>query len=167
MRMASLLMALLFTAAQNSGFASDATDAAKAQAEEISQAVVRGDYKKLADLTHPKIVTQIGGKEQLMEVSEKAVQSMKTLGVEMKGIKVGDPVEPVESNKELYTVIPFTLSLSKTGEAIEKESFYIAVSSNGGKKWTFVDGGQLGTDNVKQILPDFPSGLKLPVIKKK
>lgn len=166
MRMASLLMALLFTA-MNSGFASEATDAAKAQAEEISQAVVRGDYKKLADMTHPKIVAQVGGKEQLMEVSEKAVQSMKTLGVEVKGIKVGDPVEPVESNKELYTVVPFTLSLSQAGEAVEKESFYIAVSSNGGKKWSFVDGGQLGADNVKQFLPDFPSELKLPVIKKK
>ena len=167
MRSASILMALAFSISPRPLPASDATDAAKAQAEEMSQAVVRGDFKKLADLTHPKIVSQVGGKEQLAEISEKAVQSMKTLGLELKAIKVGTPADPVEANMELYTVVPFTLTLTKMKEEMEKESYYIAVSSNGGKKWTFLDGSQLTVDNVKQILPDFPSALMLPTVKKK
>jgi hypothetical protein len=167
MRMALLLMTLSFTAVSTTSRASEATDAVKAQAEEVSKAVLQGDYKKLADMTHPKIVTQLGGKEQLVEITEKAVQNMKTLGLEMKEITLGNPEEPVEANKQLYTVVPFTLTLTKMKEEIKKESFYIAVSENGGKKWTFLDGSQLGTDTVKTFLPDFPSTLKLPTPKKK
>jgi hypothetical protein len=165
--MAMLFMALLATANAGSTMASDATDAIKTQAEEVSQAVIKGDFKKLADMTHPKIVSQLGGKEQLIDASEKAMQSMKSLGFELKGISVGTALEPVESNKELYSVIPFSISLTKIKEEITRESFYIAVSSDKGKKWTFLDGSQLSETNIKQVLPDFPSDLKLPMLKKK
>jgi len=41
-------------------------------------------------------------------------------------------------------------------------TWLLGVSSDQGKTWTFIDGGKLNAEAIKQYFPNFPAKLTLP-----
>lgn len=53
------------------------------------------------------------------------------------------------------------------GEDFVAKSYLLAISSDQGKTWTFMDGGNLVDPKMREkLVPNFPEKLKLPVIEK-
>jgi hypothetical protein len=153
------LMLSLPTAAHSDD--TDVKKTAKAKAEEIQTALVKGDLEKVADLTHPKVVTGLGGKEKMVARMKKEIEAMKGQGSAFKSAKILDPSEPITAGKELYIGIPFDLEMTVTGGRLLSRGFLVGVSSDGGKSWTFVDGVP-GRDKIKELLPNLPDALVFP-----
>src|SRR5438045_2512650 len=77
----------------------DIKKTAKAQAEESQAALIKGDFGKLADLTHPKLVEKMGGKEKMVAYLTTEMKKMKEMGYEFKSVKVMAPGDPVRAGK--------------------------------------------------------------------
>ena len=58
--LAAAFLALCLGCLQPVSAAEDASRLIKQKAEETNTALVKGDYGKVADLTHPKLVEQLG-----------------------------------------------------------------------------------------------------------
>ena len=133
----------------------------KAQVEEMNAALLKEDYGKVVDFTHPKVVELMGGRDKMVSVMEAGTKDMKSKGFAFQSTKVDDPSEPVKGGSELFVVVPFRLEMKAPDGKLHIKSFVIGVSSDQGKSWTFVN-GDLEVKKVKQVLPNLPEQLKLP-----
>ncbi len=137
---------------------------AKAKADEVVQATVKGDCGKLADFTYPKVLAMMGGRDKMIAALESALKSLKDKGVEFLSAKVGDASPLVRGGSEVYTVVPFTLVMKVPEGKGALNSFLLGISRDKGKTWTFVDGKIIADDPklTKKLLPNLPATLKLP-----
>jgi hypothetical protein len=133
----------------------------KSKVEAMNTALLRGDYAKIADLTHPKVVEESGGREKMIATMKDTMEGLKSRGIVFRGAKVDPPTEFASADGEMFTVVPFSLEITTPGQKITQRTFVIGVSGDRGQTWTFIN-GDLGEAQVKLLLPNLPKELKLP-----
>ena len=146
--------------------AQDFSEAIRTAAEATMQATVDGDYEKLASYTYPPLLEfldEVAGPDKTaVEFLRETMEGMKAGGASIEYGTVGDPTPHVVAGDELHAIIPSELSMNMMEMQIKVESYMIAVSSDEGVTWTFVN----SSDNLDMFLPMlFPNwndALKLP-----
>jgi hypothetical protein len=131
----------------------------QAQAEACGAALVAKDFEKFADLTHPRLVNLLGGRAAMAELLRKQV---KESAFEIVALKVDVPERIIVAGPDVIAVVPVTRTTLDGGKKTEGRSFFLGVSSDQGKTWTFLDGTHLDNRLLKLVLPHFPSGVRLP-----
>jgi hypothetical protein len=119
----------------------------------------------MADLTLPALVEKFGGRAGYVQKLESIAAEMKGQGFRLTKFTLRDPSQLVQAAGEVYAVIPSVVELSGPGGAAGRQpSYLIAVSTDGGASWKFLDGGGVGGDRgkLKALLPNFPDQLQLP-----
>ncbi len=137
----------------------------KEKAEEVLQLLLKGDYKKVVALTHPRVVKEMGGPDKMADDLAAKMKQMKEQGYELRSLKADDPTSSAEAGDRRYVVVPYALEMKAPGGKMAVKSFLVAVSSDKGKTWTFVDGAGLrDVEAQKKMLPDLPDppALRLP-----
>ena len=132
-------------------------------ADAVGKAVLDNDYAKVADLTYPKIVEVMGGKETMVERTGAVMADLKAKGVSFSKYTVGKVGEPVVDGKTAYVVVPTTILMTGPDVKIESENYLLGISTDGGKSWTFADGAGLSNPALRdKVFPSLPAALKLP-----
>jgi hypothetical protein len=134
----------------------------KSQAQETARAMVEDDHPRMVDFTHPKVVELSGGREKMVQMLEAISRDMKGRWPSRVAV-VEDPTGMTEAGGDWYGIVPFTLQMTGKEMRGSLSSALIGVSSDGGRHWKFVDAGGKDLRQVKQLLPNFPEGLRLPV----
>src|SRR5262249_13009538 len=129
--------------------------------QELNDALLKGDYARIADLTHAKVIESTGGRDKMIEQMKTIMKQLKDKGVEVVGVKLEPVADPVKGSDGLYIVAPFELEMKVPDGKMRSKTFVIGVSPDQGKNWTFVN-GDLDIKQVKQMLPNLPAELKLP-----
>ena len=148
--------------------ADEKIDSAKVeeQAKAVGKAFLDSDWSKVADLTYPKVVEMMGGKEKMVAEVEKGMKRIKDQGFSFKKYTVGTAQAPVADGKTVYMVVPTSLEIAGPATKIVTDSYLLAVSPDSGKTWTFADGAGLADpEKRKVVFPSLPAGLKLPAKK--
>lgn len=148
------------------GYALAADDVAlkqivRARVEEINNAIIKNDFGKVVDLTHPKIVELMGGRQKMVSTMEAGSKEMKAEGIELLSIKTDTPSEAIKSGSELFLTVTFDLEIGTPDGKFIQKSFVIGISGDDGKNWVFVN-GDVDVKMIKRILPGLPESLKLP-----
>lgn len=161
---AALHLWLLCAAALAQTAATPTPEAAliKAEAEKSSRAFVSGDYGKVLDSTYSQLVVMGGGKAKMLASMEMEMKEMRDLGLKIISHTVGEPQPTVRAGTKLLAVVPTTLKIEAPDSFITQQSFWLAVSSDGGKSWTFIDGSFLNKESLKMILPEAADKITLP-----
>jgi hypothetical protein len=135
----------------------------KEKAQEVGQAVLKGDYAKVADLTYPKVVEQMGGRDKTIATIKKTMKQLKEQGFALLSYKVDDPGEFLTEAENTFVVVPTTNQMTAPGGKMVGKSYLLGISSDGGKTWRFVEGSALGNKTMRdKYLPKLPAKLKLP-----
>ena len=82
------------------------------------------------------------------------------------------PKEVATSAKKQFAIVPVAIRLDVLECRLRIKSFLIAISSDRGRTWTFIDGEILDGANITrqqltEIVPGFPAQLSLPVIEQR
>ncbi len=158
----SISLAMIGQAAEAPRATADARlDAARKGAQAAGDATVQGDYQALADLTHPKILELMGGRDKMIELLTGQMAKFKEEGFLMESLTISGPggIEKQEAN--LYAVVPTTLKMTIPGGTLTSNSYLIGVSADDGKTWTYIDGSP-GAETIRGIFPELPQSLELP-----
>jgi hypothetical protein len=133
----------------------------KEKVQDMCDAILKDDFGKVVDLTHPKIVELMGGRKKMISTMEAGSKEMKSPEFTLLSIKANSPSDPVKSGSDLYLTVPFEMEARTPDGKFIQKSFTIGLSGDGGKTWVFVN-GDVDIKLVKQILPNLPDSLKLP-----
>ena len=133
----------------------------KEKVTEMNDALVKEDFGKVADLTHPKVVAGMGGREKMISVLQSGTVEMKKQGYAFQSVKVDEPLDPVKGGDDLYVVAPFQLEIKAPGGKLTSKTFVIGVSNDKAKTWVFVNGDGDPAE-LRKVLPNLPPDLKFP-----
>lgn len=155
------LIALLFSVAITNTFAQDKAKI-KAAASISTTAFIKGDYATMADHTYPKLLAAMGGKDAFVQMLNTQIGNMKKQGLSIERIVVGEPGEIYTAGTNLLSLVPQTVSVKMQGKYITSTTNLLAVSSNKGKTWYFVDTSNGTVEQVKGMFPNWPGKLVIP-----
>lgn len=158
----SLLFALLSLGLVGSTVASELTDKIRAGAQECADALLNGDYKKLIERTHTRIVQEMGGPEQAVAFVAEGIEAMKADGITMESVTIGDPSEPVAHEAMVAAIVPQNIILNTPKGRFRKEGHLLAISEDGGATWSYMDTGTLNEQMLQDYFPALADQIKLP-----
>jgi hypothetical protein len=165
-KLLSGLVVLLVFSGTTSGLANVVQDRVKEKAQECSSALLAENYGRLADLTYPKVVQMTGGREKMIAYLRSGTTRMKADGSVILSTDIGNPSAVTAAGPDLFSVVPTDTEMKVKGGKLKIKSFMIAVSSDAGKTWSFIDGGDVDDQKIRTVLPNLPATLKLPAREK-
>lgn len=128
--------------------------------EEMQQALVKGDYGRVVDLTLAKAIEEMGGRENVIAEIKAVMQGAKDKGLTFKVEGVEFPTDFAAAGNTLYAVVPYKVLVTGLGVKLSQGGFMVGVSPDQGKTWTFIDGAD--AEGLRRFLPDLPKQLRLP-----
>lgn len=136
----------------------------KKMAEGLAAATLAGEFEKVIDATHPKVVKTLGGRAKAIEKIGGMLAELKEQGVAFKSYAVGEAGDFQTEGENTFTVLPTSAELTSPAGLIRTKSFLLGVSPDGGATWTFIDGAGLKDkdDESRVLLPKLPEKLVLP-----
>lgn len=159
---------LLILAAMISPFARAADnpqatpEAIQKTAQACADALLKGDYAAFVQYTHPKIIEMAGGRDKMIAMIKSGMDAIKSEGMTITAYKIEPPAETIPAGDDLTAIVPTLLQMSSPTQKITQKSYLLAISSDNGKHWTFVDGAGLNQSVIQSIIPNSPKELKLP-----
>src|SRR4051794_14688310 len=97
----------------------------KALVEKMQTATVKGEYETVIDLTHPRVVEELGGKDRAVTVTRNMMKGLKQKGFEVKSVAVGEPTDAVPGGKDLYVAVPTTAELTSPMGKVVAQGFVV------------------------------------------
>ncbi|HMH21166.1 MAG TPA: hypothetical protein VK563_05300 [Puia sp.] len=141
---------------------SNLAETVKQQAEVMGQAFMKGDYKTFAHYTYPQIIRMMGGEKVLTTQLVKITNNMKEQGMTFSSIGFGDVSKIEKKNGQLQCTIPQHTTIKvPTGRAVSTSTL-IAISTDAGKSWTFVDTSNKDIATIRKLLPDLSPAIVIP-----
>jgi hypothetical protein len=137
-----------------------------AQAKEVNDAFGRKDFARVVDLTYPKLVENLGGREKMLSEVASQLKEMEAEGVTIISSTAGAPTQIVQANGSVYAVVPTILKVKARDGMFQTEGSMIAISPDNGQHWTFIDAGGKDRSLLKSLIPDAADKLNLPAEKK-
>jgi len=138
------------------------TERIRQAAKENSTAFATANYDRLVDLTYPKVVELLGGREKMIELLRRGAEDMKSHGSSILGADIAEPKEVITAGDKRFAIVPMIVHVKVPEGTLRTNGFLLAVSTDQGKAWTFIDGAGLTREKLTQVFPDFPSEVSLP-----
>jgi hypothetical protein len=131
------------------------------QADEVNTAGITGDWEKLADLTHPKIVAMAGGKTAMMALSKAGIEQMASKGFEILSCKNDGVLQIERVGTEIFALIDTSMIMKiPDGRKIQGRSSLVGVSGDRGKTWRFISA--TNQERFKKMFPAAAVKIKVP-----
>ncbi len=159
----SIFFFLLFLTACNAQTKN--TDYSKAiveQAEMMGELLVKKDFDSFCKYTYPKIVEMMGGKQKMIEVLENGVKEMQKEGTAFLNVSFGVPSDVITTENELQCTIPQTIEMKVPDGRLVSQSTLVAISTDKGINWYFVDTSGKDIETMKKTLPNLSAELVIP-----
>ncbi len=134
----------------------------KMQAEKMGDLLVKNKFKSFAIYTHPKIIEMMGGEDKMVEIMNTGLQKMKSNNVEISSVTFEEPNELFVVGNELQCTVPQILTMKVPGGILVTKSTLIALSSNNGRNWYFIDTSGRSIEEMKEKFPNLSEQLVCP-----
>lgn len=138
-------------------------------AQRLIQALQNDDVEIFLQLTLPRLIDLIGGREAFAELYRKGMEGIREAGIVTESYVYSETFPLVRRKKEVYAAIPTTMVMrSPSTGRIVVESCLIAFSADEGRTWKYINGHERFSrrSELKKLLPDVPKSLKLPKYKR-
>jgi len=140
----------------------NAPDNLKHDATEMGAAFLKEDYKTFVHYSHPKIVTMMGGQDKMAGSLSQMIEGMKRKGMAFLNITFGEPSKLIKAGAEWQCTLPQRTEIQMPDGKIRVTSTLIAISSDNGRHWVFVDTSNKDIAAIKKVLPNISSAIVIP-----
>ena len=83
----------------------------KVQAGQLADAILGADYGRAADLTFPKLIELMGGRQRFISALETGMKELQSEQFRITSITVGEPRGVVEAESQIYAIVPTTMRM--------------------------------------------------------
>jgi hypothetical protein len=161
--MKSFLIAALFaTIATTAAWSQEAVATIKQEAQNCAKAMLASDYDGIVRYTHPRIVTQMGGKDAVIGIMKRGMAQMQAQGTGFLDATIGQPQEPKKIGSWMTSVLPQHLVMKVPGGRLNVDSSLLGISEDDGKHWVFIDLGGVTKEQFGQAFPELDGKFPYP-----
>lgn len=103
-------------------------------------ATTKRDAKKLTEFMYPKLKEALGGAEKITKMFQMGFDGMDRNGGTLEEFWVDDPIDIIQRNKIAYSIVETRMTVKKGDKSAMTPSYLIAVSTDDGSTWIFLEG---------------------------
>ncbi len=133
-----------------------------AQANQMGNLYKSGDYKGYVKYIHPAIIKAAGGETKMIELLNAQDAQIKNKGIVINGIVFNPPSEIIKSKNELQCTISQHTELKPVKGRVITYTTLIAISTDNGKNWKFIDTSNKDIAQVRKTFPNLSNKITLP-----
>jgi hypothetical protein len=134
----------------------------KLQADSMCMALKNVNVELLFKYSHPLFIAVKKGKDEMASNIKKAREEMGNHNIFIQSITVGEPTNFFQDKKNVQCILPKTVVIKTSNMIIHNNSVLIAISSDYGKNWQFIDGEGKKPDQLISDYPIISSKLTIP-----
>ena len=134
----------------------------KASAQQMGKLFIEKNYEQYVKFVHPKILKMFGGEEKMIEFLKKTIEETENQGFIFKDVKIGEHSELIVAGNEIQSIIPQILELKTKDGRLVTTSYLLALSTDKGKKWYFIDTAGKTLEELRTMFPSLSSKLIIP-----
>ena len=127
--------------------------AIKRDAQAMCNAVVKGDFKTAVNYMYPKLVTQMGGRDKILQQVTDGAKAMNQAGQKLVNITIGDPGKVITDSDQRFVIVPSRVLVNVGGKINNTAYPQLGVSDDKGKTWHFMDGHNLNDEVLQRFFP--------------
>ncbi|MES2765905.1 MAG: hypothetical protein V4642_08560 [Bacteroidota bacterium] len=131
-------------------------------ADKLNTAMINQDFETFAKYTHPKVIEVLGGAQKFKEMMTNGAKGMNDAGVRFISITNGEPGKIITKDNELQTILPQTIEMKTPTGRVKTKTALIAISSDNGKTWHFVDTFNSDLKRLQVMMPNLSNELVIP-----
>jgi len=162
--MMKFLTMLFLTTFSLSVNAQTSTETLLRDAKEFNESFLQKDFEKHVDYTVSYVVDLAGGRDLMIDNVKSMYEMMTQGGTQYESINALEPGEIITAGKELHAILPQTV-INKYGDArFSKTGYFLAVSQNEGKSWTFLDLEPYDSESIKAFVISWSGDLEIPEV---
>ncbi|WP_133256931.1 hypothetical protein [Hymenobacter edaphi] len=132
------------------------------QVTAMEQAFLKEDFETFADFMHPDVVRLAGGPDVLARQLRKGLEDMSAQGGKVSNVTHGAPTRIVAVDRQLQCTLPQTTEFQLAAATKTTQSTLLAVSSDGGRTWAFLDTAGKDWEAVRRLVPNLSREIVLP-----
>lgn len=136
--------------------------AIKSEAELMCNYFIQRNYQAYIKFVHPNVVSINGGRQKLITLVENGIHEMENEGCSFVSIAIDNPSVVVFKENEIQSLVPQRIMMDVGEGVLMKNSYLIAISSNRGSSWYFVDCAGEDIVHLRSILPNLSHEIILP-----
>jgi hypothetical protein len=135
------------------------------EARKCAKALLNSDYEGTVAYTHKRVVAGMGGKEAMIASLKRATAEMRSQGISIEDVTIGESHKPQKVGSWLVALVPFRILMTVPGGGLDLDSHLLGISEDDGKKWVFIDVGPLTKAQLAQAFPELAGKIELPAKK--
>lgn len=140
----------------------DAPGIVKQQANEMGQAFINGDYKGFVHYTYPTIIKLMGGENKMVTALRAIADDMKMKGMTFNNVNFGEVSKIFRIGNEMQCTISQRIEIKLPNATAVSTSTLIAISTDNGSNWTFVDTSNKTISTIRKLLPHLSNSIVIP-----
>lgn len=142
------------------------TQAVITQANQMAASYKSGDYKGYVKFILPVYVNAAGGQAKMIASFNALDAQLKSKDMSINSIVYTDPSEILKVKNESQCVIEQQTELQSAKGRVTTYTTLIAISTDDGKTWKFMDTSNMDIAMVRRLLPNLSSKIVLPAKQK-
>ncbi len=138
------------------------SDAILSYAKKSADAQLALDIDEYLNYMHPNIIEMGGGEELAKQAVQQQLNTYKSMNVNVVSITHGDPGPLVKAGNELHCILPATTKLAQGDAEFDSVNTWLAISSDDGVTWSFIDMAYYDAGSLKIYLPEYNPAIVYP-----
>lgn len=134
----------------------------KAAAQQMVNAMLKGDYTVAIDYTYPKLIKQGGGRQVMIDQVKKSFSAMKANGITMTSAGIGEPGKIQLLGKRQFSIVPESITMTNAQGSFSAKSNMLAVTEDAGTHWYFINAGTMSDDVIYGLFPEIKGKIVIP-----
>jgi hypothetical protein len=131
-------------------------------ARACARLVIANDFEGVVNCMPDEVVKSLGGRSAIIATVRRVSAEMSRGSVRMVQSLIEPPTQVLRAGTRTFAILPQVVVVRVPEGHVRQRTFLLAVSSDDGHTWRFVDGVELNRELASQMFPDFPASLTLP-----
>lgn len=131
-------------------------------ARDYAKAVEKGKWEKIADMTYPQLLQEMGGRSEFVRQAQQFQVNLERREFAIEKAELAEPLEPIDSGGTFVVVVPMKLTFDGPLGKLYSESGLLAISTTEGEKWWFIDLAQVQLPELLKLFPHIAPHMELP-----
>ncbi len=136
-------------------------DAMQQQATIVANAMINMDYETMVNYLPETYYKLNGGRDSMLFKMRRSFEEAQKQGIKFTSARIEPYSEVVDTAGELQAIMKEIMDVKTPAGMVYMETPIIAMSADGGKKWTFTDAGDRPKAVIKKAYPNLSSTLSI------
>ena len=142
----------------------DVTGNLEVDAKRMIRAIESEDYATYVDLSYPAYIEAFGGKDLMVKMTKTNKDATKESGLILTSAKFKSSSPPLADSTSIQSIVTFEYLLDITGNAYVGENYLLAISTDEGNSWSFVELETFDEESIKTFVDVYNDQLTFPTI---